>query len=166
MTNKQSGFTLIELMIVVAIIGILASLAITAYQTYTVRAQVSEGINMAAGAKAPVIDAFNMNGSPPADRVEAGMSVAATDTSGKYVSQVNIVDGRVDVTFGNDVHADIFGDTVSFTPYATVSGGFVWRCGNAPVPAAGAVLLTGGGVTAAHQAATVDNRYLPSSCRP
>lgn len=165
-TNRnESGFTLIELMIVVAIIGILASLAITAYQTYTVRAQVSEGINMAAGAKAPVIDAFNMNGRPPADRLEAGMSALPSDTRGKYVSAVNIVDGRVDVTFGNDVHAEINGETVSFTPYMTVSGGFVWRCGNAGVPGSGAVLLTGGGTTAAHQAATVPDRYLPSSCR-
>jgi len=76
-TRKDSGFTLIELMIVVAIIGILASLAISAYQTYTIRAQIAEGLNMAAGAKAPVVDAFNMNGRPPADRLETGMSAAA-----------------------------------------------------------------------------------------
>ncbi len=164
-SQREHGFTLIELMIVVAIIGILASLAISAYQTYTVRAQVAEGINMAAGAKAPVIDAFNMNGEPPAGRVDAGMTATATDTSGKYVSQVEIIDGRVEVTFGNDVHADIFGDTVSFTPYLTVSGGIVWRCGNAGVPAANAVLLNGNGNSAAHVAPTVENRYLPSTCR-
>lgn len=165
MTRKQAGFTLIELMIVVAIIGILASLAVTAYQTYTVRAQVSEGINMAAGAKAPVIDAFNMDGEPPAGRVEAGMTAAPTDSKGKYVSQVNIVNGRVDVTFGGDAHAEIFGRTVSFTPYATTSGGFVWRCGAAPAPGQGATLLSGGGTTTAHQAPTIQERYLPSSCR-
>ncbi len=94
-------------MIVVAIIGILASLAMAAYQTFSVRAQVSEGVNMAAAAKTPVVDAFLQTGQPPAGRPEAGMSAAATDTKGKYVASVNIVDGRVDVTFGNDAHAEI-----------------------------------------------------------
>lgn len=164
MRKQQTGFTLIELMIVVAIIGILASLAISAYQTYTVRAQVSEGIQMAAGAKAPVVDAFNMDGEPPAGRGEAGMSPLATDTKGKYVGSVNIVNGRVDVTFGNDAHVEIFGQTVSFTPYMSASGSFVWRCGNAAAPA-NTVLLTGGGVTSAHLAPTVAERYLPASCR-
>lgn len=166
MTRKQTGFTLIELMIVVAIIGILASLAVSAYQTYTVRAQVAEGINMAAGAKAPVIDAFNMDGEPPAGRTEAGMTAAPTDTRGKYVAQVNIVNGRVDVTFGGDAHAEIFNQTVSFTPYMTVSGGFVWRCGASAAPGGGATELSGNGVDAVYQAPTIPLRYLPATCRP
>jgi len=165
MNKRQTGFTLIELMIVVAIIGILASLAISAYQTYTVRAQIAEGINMAAGAKAPVIDAFNMDGEPPAGRPEAGMSVAPTDTRGKYVSQVNIVNGRVDVTYGRDAHAEIFNQTVSFTPYTSSGGSIIWRCGFAPIPNASASELTGNGVTSVHQDPTVASRYLPSSCR-
>ena len=117
--RQNDGFTLIELMIVVAIIGILASLAVSAYQTYTIRAQLAEAINMGAGAKSPVIDAFTQDGIAPANRVAAGMSAAATDTRGMYVSQVIIDNGRVDVMMGNRAHADVFGDTLSFTPYLT-----------------------------------------------
>jgi len=164
MRTRQTGFTLIELMIVVAIIAILASLAVSAFQTYTVRAQVAEGINMAVGAKTPVIDAYNNTGEPPASRVEAGMSVAATDTRGKYVAQVNIFEGRVDVTYGGDAHAVIFGQTVSFTPYLTVGNAVVWRCGAAPVPGGGSP-LSGNGVTSAHLAPTFPSRYLPATCR-
>jgi type IV pilus assembly protein PilA len=168
MRKSNSGFTLIELMIVVAIIGILASIAVSAYQTYTVRAQVAEALNMAAGAKTPIVDAYNMTGTPPADRSAAGMTSLPTDTQGSYVSSVDIDDGRVDVTFGNSAHQDIQTRTVSFTPYmsgsGSGSGSIIWRCGAAAQPAS-TVLLTGGGVTSAHVDPSIDERYLPSSCR-
>ena len=115
--RRHGGFTLIELMIVVAIIAILASLAVSAYQTYTVRAQVAEGLNFAVGAKVPVVESFNNTGIPPADLDAAGMPALATDIQGSYVSSVSISDGRIDVTFGNNVHQDAFGDTLSLTPY-------------------------------------------------
>lgn len=164
MKKLNHGFTLIELMIVVAIVGILASIAVSAYQTYTVRAQVAEALNMAAGAKAPVADAFNMTGSPPTDRTAAGMTPDADDSQGNFVDAVEVVNGRVDVTFGNNAHQDIQGLTVSFTPYASPSGSIVWRCAEANAPT-GTVLLSGGGIASVYLAPTIDNRYLPSSCR-
>ena len=158
----QSGFTLIELMIVIAIIGILASIAVSAYQTYTVRAQIAEGINMAAGAKAPITDAFTNDGVAPADRVAAGMTPDPTSTRGAYVSRVDISNGRIDITFGGPrAHQDIIGETLSITPYETPGNTIIWRCGNAPEPADGD-LLEGGDD---HALATLDDRYLPSTCR-
>lgn len=164
MTKQNHGFTLIELMIVVAIIGILAAMAMSAYQTYVVRTQVAEGVNMAGSAKTPIADAYNMTGEPPADRVAAGMTPAPTDTQGKFVSQVNVVNGRLDVMFGKDAHQDIFGQTLSMTPYLSGTGSVMWRCGTATMPA-GTAPMAGPSTTAAHIAPTIDTRYLPAACR-
>jgi type IV pilus assembly protein PilA len=163
--DRQTGFTLIELMIVVAIIGILAAIAIPAYQNYTVRAQVTEGINMTAFAKARVHDRYLNRGDAPANRVATGLTSNPGDTSGKYVSALDIANGVLIITFGYEANAAIAGLTVTMTPYETPERGVLWRCGTAPVPPGALLGTAGGGNTAVYIAPTVPNQYLPSSCR-
>ncbi len=164
--RRQRGFTLIELMIVVAIIGILASVAIPAYQRYTIRAQISEGLYLVASAKARVAASYISKGEAPVDRTEAGMTAVASDTAGKYVSQVDVVDGVIVVTYGFEANAAIAGSIVTMTPYETNNSGVVWRCGSAPVPPGlNPMGTTGGGNTTTYIAPTVANQYLPAACR-
>ncbi len=165
-SENQAGFTLIELMIVVAIIGILAAIAIPAYQNYTIRAQVTEGINMAAGAKTPITNAFQNSGQAPATRTAAGLTLNPTDTVGKYVTSVDVNNGVVIVAFGNEANAEILGLTFTLTPYETNDLGVVWRCGSAPAPVGLNLMGTsGGGNTAVYVAPTVPPQYLPATCR-
>jgi type IV pilus assembly protein PilA len=165
--SRAAGFTLIELMIVVAIIGILASMAIPTYQSYVIRAQVAEGMNLAAGGKAPVLTAFLDRGEAPADRTAAGLTPNATDTAGTYVSSVDVNNGSLVVTYGHSASAVISGRTVELTPYETRDGSIVWRCGGAAAPV-GLTLLgaAGGGNAATYTPPTVPVQYLPSNCRP
>src|SRR5438477_10536193 len=111
MTKLQKGFTLIELMIVVAIIGILAAIAIPAYQDYTIRAQVTEGLNLAGAAKAAVAESFSNTGVPPLDRNAAGMTGAANATAGKYVQSVGVANGTILITYGDQANAALLNAT-------------------------------------------------------
>ena len=96
--KRSGGFTLIELMIVVAIIGILAAIAIPAYQDYTVRAQVSEGLNLGGGAKTAVTEFFQDRGAWPANNDQAGIDATPTNIKGKYVKSVTVAAGIVTAT--------------------------------------------------------------------
>ena len=171
MKKMQQGFTLIELMIVVAIIGILAAIAIPAYQDYTIRAQVSEGMNLAAAAKAAVAETFLNRGVAPATRTAAGMSANAVDTNGKYVTQVQVTTGTIIISYGNEANA-VIGNaagnlTLALQPYTTVDQSVTWVCGQAN-PAnlsAGTVPMDVAAPTAAGST-SVPVQYLPSACRP
>ena len=170
-TKQHDGFTLIELMIVVAIIGILAAIAIPAYQTYTIRAQVTEGIYMAASGKATIAEAFINDGEAPANRTAAGMTANATDTNGKYVQSVAVENGALVLMFGHEANAQIADLTLRITPYETPDLSVVWRCGSAPVPTgAGGELepigTAGGGNAAEYFDSTIPDEYMPASCRP
>jgi type IV pilus assembly protein PilA len=159
MKKLQKGFTLIELMIVVAIIGILAAIAIPAYQDYTIRAQVSEGMTLAAAAKAAISETYSNSGDAPANRQEAGMSNNATDTEGKYVTSVQVNSAAIEITYGNDAHTNVEDATLTLVPYLSTDDSVSWVCGNAA--SAGSTSIMGGSGVGTN----VDSRYLPASCR-
>lgn len=153
------GFTLIELMIVVAIIGILASIAIPSYQDYTIRAQVAEALTLAGELKPEIREYYRAHGDFPGDNEAAGVP-QPEHLLGQYVSGIEVADGAVHVTFGNHANAVIEGRTLTLRPVfvtANPSSPISWSCGGRQAPE---------GMTAAGADRTdVLSVHLPASCR-
>jgi type IV pilus assembly protein PilA len=166
MKTLQKGFTLIELMIVVAIIGILAAIAIPAYQDYTIRAQVSEGLTLASDVKAGVAEYLAQTGDWPVDLEEAGLGSADADSkAGRYVESIDVSNGTIQIVYGKDVNSKVNNKQLAIQPYVNPNGDVVWRCGNAD--AADAAVAQPPGAAAASDAGTTDlqDKHMPASCR-
>nr|WP_041442505.1 pilin [Thioalkalivibrio sulfidiphilus] len=144
MKKVQQGFTLIELMIVVAIIGILAAIALPAYQDYTIRAQVSEGMSLASGARTAMAEFYNDRGAFASTNESYGLE-DPTDIAGSYVVSVDAgtTSGVIVVTYGNNANSNILNSTLEFSA-TTSAGSLAWTC---------------------RPGTNMPNKYLPNSCR-
>ncbi|HEZ5540627.1 TPA: pilin [Neisseria meningitidis] len=163
MNTLQKGFTLIELMIVIAIVGILAAVALPAYQDYTARAQVSEAILLAEGQKSAVTEYYLNHGEWPANNSSAGVATSASDIKGKYVEKVEVAKGVITATMlSTGVNKEIQGKKLSL--WAKRQAGSVkWFCGQPVTRTANA---TNDAVKAdTGTAKKIDTKHLPSTCR-
>lgn len=142
MKPSQHGFTLIELMIVVAIIAILAAIAVSQYQDYAIRAQIVEGASLADGAKSSIAEYMQNYGRFAAANVSYGLA-NPTDIRGRYVVELDAAGGIIDIEFGNQAHANIQGGHLLFSPI-THAGSIEWVC---------------------NRSNTLQERYVPPACR-
>ncbi|HEZ4815857.1 TPA: pilin [Neisseria meningitidis] len=164
MNTLQKGFTLIELMIVIAIVGILAAVALPAYQDYTARAQVSEAILLAEGQKSAVTEYYLNHGKWPGDNSDAGVA-SASDIKGKYVQSVTVANGVVTAQMASsNVNNEIKGKKLSL--WAKRQDGSVkWFCGQPVTRTAKATDDVAAATANGNGNGKIDTKHLPSTCR-
>lgn len=161
--REAQGFTLIELMIVVAIIGILAAIAIPMYLDYTIRAQVTEGLTLARPVQAAMIERFAATGAWPRSLADLPLDA---QPSGRYVKTLGIVDGEILITYGveaSDAITKQDGNVLAISPGVTPTGDVVWACGHGKRPPDGDKPTEWAGD--AGKDTTLAARYLPGACR-
>jgi len=143
-------------MIVIAIIGILAAIAIPAYQNYTIRSQITEGLTLGDGWKTAISEYYANTGCWPT----VGNLAGTCNSVGKYESSVTVVSGGViQVTYGGQANAKINGCILSLVPYTNANNDVLWRCGNAASPTS-ATIATGAGTPTNN----ISPQYLPTAC--
>jgi len=140
MRTKQKGFTLIELMITVAIVGILSSIALPAYEDYVIRSQVSESLNMIGGLQNEIVDAYAMKGFLPATNFDLQTQ---TMPSGKYSYVNNVQNGLIIIRFKPSANSKLSTALVGVEAVPTATGEIYWKCGSFSIAA----------------------KYLPGTCR-
>src|SRR5579872_6149382 len=158
MRAAHEGFTLIELMIVVAIIGILAAIAIPAYQNYTIRSQVTEGLSLGDGWKTAIAEYYANFGTMPANTAALTGTTAST---GKYVTGVNVKAGAIEIVYGAQANTAISTKTLALLPYTNANNDIVWVCGSAAVPSVGSLSAQS---TDTASTTTISAQYLPTVC--
>jgi hypothetical protein len=160
--GRRSAFTYVELIAVLGATSIVVALAYSVYRTYRVRAQVAEGIALAAELIPPVTEHFRRYGEVPAEVASPSAGVPGKSV----VEAIDVVDGRIDVTYGGRADRVIAGRRLSLTPYETADAHVVWICGNrAPGPGLMPLGFAGGGRQAVPIATAIEARYLTRDCR-
>jgi type IV pilus assembly protein PilA len=159
----QKGFSLVELTIVVAISGILAAIALPAYQNYTVRAQITEGLSLAGAVQTDVAAYFNGHRSWPTRLLGATPGLGYTSKPrSRYVWSIDVSYGTVIIKYGNEVNKTItVWNELDLRPRLSPNGEVVWVCGTAPTAAS----VTDPDVPSTTDNTSIPPQYLPSSCR-